>query len=86
MSTVLDSLPEKFDAVYVNEIGTKDTDLLARLLSNDAPSTSDREAVEEVLSASFAHHLNKDYSPTETGAIIDDALGAFLLRWPIESE
>lgn len=67
MSTVLDSLPEEFRTVYVNEIGTKAPDLLTRLLSNDAPSRADREAVEEILSETFTHHLNEDYSPTEAG-------------------
>lgn len=86
MSTVFDSLPEKFRAVYLDEIGAKDPALLTRLLSTDAPSRTDREAVEEILSDSFTHHLNDDYSPTESGAMIDDALGAFLLRWPIDRE
>lgn len=86
MTTVLDSLPERFRAVYVRELGAKDPELLTRLLSNEEPNRSDREAVEEILSTSFTHHLNDDYSPTPTGAMIDDALGAFLLRWPIEPE
>lgn len=86
MRSVLDSLPEMFRTVYVRELGAKDPDLLERLLSADVPSRKDREAVEDILSRSFMHHLNQDHSPTSTGVEIDNALGAFLLKWPIERE
>lgn len=86
MTTVLDSLPEKFRSLYMREIGERDPELLTRLLNSSEPSRADRVAVEDILSSSFMKQLNADYSPTPTGAEIDNALGAFLLRWPIERD
>jgi hypothetical protein len=83
MTTVLDSLPEKFRGVYMREIAAHDPNLLTRLLNNSEPTRGDRQAVEDILSTSFMHHLSGN-EPTEAGVTIEDALDAFLSRWPIE--
>ncbi|MCI2422137.1 hypothetical protein MOQ72_32375 [Saccharopolyspora sp. K220] len=44
----------------------------------------ERLAVEDLLSEKMSRNLGPDYEPTERGAGDHDAIGAFLLRWPIE--
>jgi hypothetical protein len=82
----VDTLPAQFRSLFIEVIGEKDSDLLASLSSHDEPSQGERRAVEEILSTEFSRNLRTDYEPTERGRDIDNMLGAFLLRWPIESE
>lgn len=44
------------------------------------------EQVLDILSLEFSNHLRPDWEPTEEGCAIDDALGKYLLAWPIERE
>jgi hypothetical protein len=79
-------LDAQFRSLFIELIREKDADLLASLSSHDVPSQQERRAVEEILSADFSRNLGTDYEPTQRGRDIDNLLGAFLLRWPIESE
>jgi hypothetical protein len=56
------------------------------LRSHEEPSRQERIIVEQILSNEFSYNLGPDYEPTARGRDIDNALGAFLLRWPIEAE
>jgi hypothetical protein len=47
---------------------------------------AERLAVEDILSAAFTTCLQEDDEPTRRGRDIDDLLGAFLRRWPIDLE
>lgn len=85
-STVVDSLPAEYRQIFVDVIRVRDANLLAALLNQGTPSIEEREAVEDVLSTEFSNHLSSDGEPTERGVAIDNALGAFLLRWPIQYE
>ena len=84
MSTVVDSLPAEYQPVFAEVIGEKDADLLHALLGHDAPSRDERVAVMNIMSTGFCRHLRPDDEPTDRGRDIDNALGAFLSRWPIE--
>lgn len=86
MSTAVESLPAAYRSVFTEVIGDKDADLLASLLSHETPSREERVAVMNIMSTEFAHHLRPDDEPTDRGRDIDNALGAFLLRWPIEHD
>ncbi len=86
LSTVVDSLPARYRSVFSEVIGKKDTGLLTDLLSHEEPSRDERVAVMNVLSTEFSNHLRSDDEPTDRGRDIDNALGAFLTRWPIENE
>jgi hypothetical protein len=84
MNTVVDSLPAAYQSVFTEVIGEKNADLLASLLSHDVPSRDERVAVMNIMSTEFSRHLRPDDEPTDRGRDIDNALGAFLTRWPIE--
>jgi hypothetical protein len=83
--SVIYSVPEPYRSLFVTIIGEKDADLLASLRTNDEPSRNERLAVEDILSTEFSNNLLPDDEPTSRGRDIDNALGAFLLRWPIEN-
>jgi hypothetical protein len=85
VSNVLDSLPARFQPLVAEIIAQRDEALLAALRAQQEPSQAERSAVEEILSDEFCRNLGPDDEPTPRGRDIDDALGAFLLRWPIEA-
>ena len=85
MSNVFDSLPARFQPLVAEIIGERDQALLAALRATEEPSQAERSAVEEILSNEFCRSLGADDEPTPRGRDVDDALGAFLLRWPIEA-
>jgi hypothetical protein len=85
VSTVIDSLPAEYRSVLTEVIGEKDADLLDALVTHDAPSRDERVAVMDIMSTEFCRHLRPDDEPTDRGRDIDNALGAFLTRWPIEN-
>lgn len=86
MSSAIDFMSEGRRALFEGIVGSHDPDLLAALKTrNDVPRDL-RVRVEEVLTAEFTRELNADYEPTERGRKIDNLLGDFLLRWPIEQE
>lgn len=83
MSNVIESLPEGMRALFLEIIGRADVGLLSALEDDDEPTQAQRATVEDILSKEFANSLRADYEPTARGKVIDDLLGAFLLRWPI---
>ncbi|WP_338595498.1 hypothetical protein [Saccharopolyspora sp. SCSIO 74807] len=84
MSNVIDSLPPELQDVFTAVLDEHDSDLLNSLRASSEPSQDERETVEDILSDAFTEHIDDDGEPTERGRLIDDALGKFLLRWPIE--
>lgn len=86
MSSVIDSLPHELEAVFVEVVGAQNEDLLRSLRSRQEPTRQERLDVERILSYEFTRNLGPDHEPTPRGRDIDNALGAFLLRWPIEAE
>ena len=84
MTSVVDSLPAGNRAVFAEVVGKADPALLQTLGSTGEPSTEERESVLRILSAEFSRCLQPDDEPTERGRLVDDTLGAFLLRWPID--
>lgn len=84
MSNVIDSLPPELQDVFIAVLDEHDSDLLGSLRASSEPSQDEREAVEDILSDVFSEHVGEEGEPAERGRLIDDALGKFLLRWPIE--
>ncbi|WP_146060449.1 hypothetical protein [Amycolatopsis sp. CA-128772] len=84
MRNVIDEVPGKFRAVLVQLLRERDPGLLAALQARERPTPDQQEAVIDVMSGAFTEHLGADYEPTARGVLIDDALGAFLARWPAE--
>jgi len=86
VSNVLDSLPAEFQSLVADILRVRNEPLLAALRAHEEPSQQERNAVEEILSDEFSRNLGPDDEPTQRGRDIDNALGAFLLRWPIDAE
>ncbi len=84
MSNVIDSLPPELQDVFTAVLDEHDSDLLNSLRASSEPNQDEREAVEDILSDAFSENIGEDGEPTERGRLIDDALGKFLLRWPID--
>ncbi len=86
MINVVQTLPFGMQAIFVEIVGVIDHELLVALQTTEEPTRAQRVAVENILCAEFCRNLQPDSEPTERGKLIDDTLGAFLLRWPIEGE
>ena len=84
--TVIESLPADMRSLFEEMVGERDPLLLADLKVASEATPDQRIAVEQILSAEFSRELRPDYEPTERGRAIDNLLGQFLLRWPIEAE
>ncbi|MGH9170157.1 MAG: hypothetical protein ACRD0Z_04725 [Acidimicrobiales bacterium] len=84
MSGVVESMPALARNLFEEVIGERNPLLLETLRTTDQASPAQRLAVEEILSAEFSRELRQDFEPTDRGRAIDDLLGQFLLRWPIQ--
>ncbi len=84
MSNVLTSLPPEMRELFAEVIGEADPALLDALANKTEPSPRDCEAVQEILITEFCSCLQPNDEPTERGRLIDNALGAFLVRWQLE--
>ena len=84
MNTVIDTLPGEFRTVITNLLAERDPDLLDALQTREKPTTDQQESVIDVLADAFTEHLGPDDEPTAQGVLIDNALGAFLTKWPAE--
>lgn len=86
MNSVIDSLPADLRDVFVEVLKARNPRLLQSLRADREPSRDERVQVMRTLSTEFARHLQPDWEPTPRGVDIDNALGAFLLQWPIERQ
>jgi hypothetical protein len=84
VNTVIGALPDEFRTVITNLLAERDPDLLHALQMQEKPTTDQQESVIDVLADAFTEHLGPDDEPTAQGVLIDNALGAFLTRWPTE--
>jgi hypothetical protein len=86
VTNIVESLPEHMRELFAEVIGAHDPVLLSRLTSHDEPTLSERLAVEDILATEFSTGLRGDWEPTDRGRRVDEILGAFLLKWPINAE
>ncbi len=86
VTNVVEALPAEVQTMFVEVIGERDAALLSSLRTQTEPTREERHTVEDLLSDEMSKHLGPDYEPTDRGRAIDDAIGAFLTRWPIEPE
>lgn len=84
MTTVLDGLPLEFQAVFTSLLTKRNPELLHALQTQEKPTLDQQDEVIEVLADAFSEHFGPGHEPTEQGVLIDNALGAFLARWPAE--
>ena len=84
MRTVLDSIPDRFRPTVTTLLTERDPALLAAFRVQQKPTLAQQEAMIDVLADAFTEHFGPGHEPTAHGVLIDDALGAFLARWPAE--
>ncbi|HEX7660549.1 MAG TPA: hypothetical protein VF444_13830 [Pseudonocardiaceae bacterium] len=85
MTNAIDAIPdEKYRAVIIEILGERAPELLASLRTHEKPTLKEQDEVIDVLADAFTEHFGPGHEPTERGVLIDNALGAFLTRWPTE--
>lgn len=81
MNTI-DEIPEPHRTTFVEVLQDKDPELLEQLRASSVPTLDAWEAVEETFIDALSEHYGPGHEPDETGKQIDNALGAFMTRWP----
>ncbi|QRP44720.1 hypothetical protein [Amycolatopsis sp. FDAARGOS 1241] len=84
MNSVIDTLPDEFRDIIISLLAERDPELLAALRAQEKPTMDQQEAVIDALADAFSEHLGPGQEPTPQGVLIDNALGAFLTKWPSE--
>jgi hypothetical protein len=83
VSNILDAITAEHRAVIVEELTCRDPRLLAELSGSEKPTNDQSDAVVDVLSDAMSPHFGPGHIPNERGKAIDNAIGAYLLVWPI---
>ena len=86
MTNVVESLPSRMRTLFTEVIGARNPGLLAALMNREDPTSDERAEVENILADEFNSCLRQDWEPTDRGIQIDELLGAFLLRWPVQAD
>ena len=84
MSGVIETLPPYLREIFIETVGAINQELLLALQATDEPTWEQREAVMDILLDAFLDNLEPNDEPTEKGKLIDDALGAFNMRWLVD--
>jgi hypothetical protein len=79
---VIDEIPEPHRSTFVSVLEDKDPELLRTLRDSAVPTATVSETVAETFIDALSEHYGPGHEPDETGKRIDNALGAFLTRWP----
>lgn len=83
MSSVLDKIPTEARNLIVSELARCEPVLLAQLREAQEPTNEQSDAVVAALSNAMGPHFGPGHIPNEYGKAIDNAIGAYLLAWPI---
>lgn len=85
MNNVIDSVPQEHRETFVQVLQQHNSVLLNALRAQEAPTIDQADDVTDVFARAFIVNVGPDEDhPTERAVQIDDALGAFLKRWPVE--
>jgi hypothetical protein len=81
----LDRLREDVACTIRDVLGPRAPGLLQSLDETDDPPMALRQQVEDVLAKEFVSKdgLQPDWEPTPYGKRVDDAIGAFVMQFPI---
>jgi hypothetical protein len=84
--SALDQLREDVAATVRDVMARRAPQVLQALEATDDPAMPLRQEVEDVLAREFSSKdgLGPDWEPTPYGKRVDEAIGAFVLRFPIE--
>jgi hypothetical protein len=85
VSGALGELPHEVASLIDAVLQRRQPALAARLRAETDVALDDRAAVEDLLADEFSDEVfEPDYEPTAYGKQVDDAIGKFLVRFPIE--
>ena len=79
---VIDEVPEPHRTTLVTVLQDKEPALLHALRGATVPDYRQLRTVEDAMIDAMSAHFLPGHEPDETGRAIDNALGAFFLRWP----
>ncbi|MBS4729896.1 hypothetical protein MSM1_16620 [Mycobacterium sp. SM1] len=83
MNNVLDAIPPEHRTVIVEELTRLNPDMLAELRETQEPTNEQSDAVVDTLIRAMSENFGPGHIPNERGKAIDNAIGAYLLAWPI---
>jgi hypothetical protein len=78
----IDEIPEPHRTTFVSVLEDKDPELLRTLRALPVPTVAAWKAAADTLIDAMSEHYGPGHEPDETGKRIDNALGAFMTRWP----
>jgi hypothetical protein len=79
---VVDEIPEPHRTMFVSVLEDKDQELLRTLRATTVPTYAIWHVVLDTFMEAMSEHFGPGHEPDETGKRIDNALGAFMTRWP----
>ena len=83
--SALERLDRDLGEIVREVLDRRDRSLLERLERSDQPATEDVDRTVDTLYAEFSEHVSgPDWEPSQHGKEVDDAIGNFLLHFPIE--
>jgi hypothetical protein len=80
---VLDAVPPEDRALIVEELTRRNPTLLDELCSIQKLTNDQSDAVVDVLYGAMSDNYGPGHIPNARGKAIDNAIGAYLLAWPI---
>jgi hypothetical protein len=83
MNNVFDAISPDFRNVIVEELERRDPSLLEELSESPVPTNAQSDAVVNLLIDALSANYGPGHIPNNYGKIIDNAIGAYLLAWPI---
>lgn len=86
MTNVLDAVDAAHRAVIEDELGRRDPALLEVLRGADKPTNDQSDALMNVMIDAMGEHYGPGHVPDDRGVAIDNAVGAYLLAWPIHRD
>jgi hypothetical protein len=83
VSNVFDAIAPEFRSVVMKELERRNPELFEKLSGASEPSNDQSDAVVDALYHALSSNYGPGHIPNEYGKIIDNAIGAYLLAWPI---
>jgi hypothetical protein len=83
VSNVFEAIPPDFRKVIVEELKRRDPRLFDDRNQSSAPTNVQSDAVVNLLIDALSANYGPGHISNDYGKIIDNAIGAYLMAWPI---
>lgn len=83
VSNVFNAVAPDFRKVIVEELKRRDPSLFDDLSQSSAPTNAQSDAVVNLLIDALSANYGPGHIPNDYGKILDNAIGAYLMAWPI---